>query len=430
MTTIDTLYKLYLKHPFVTTDSRNTPEGSIFFALKGDSFNGNRFSAQSLENGCSYAVVDEPEAVVNDRCLLVENVLKTLQALARHHRDRCHIPVIGITGTNGKTTTKELMAAILSYKYNLLYTQGNLNNHIGVPLTLLRLTPEHQMAVIEMGANHPGEIRELAEITDPDYGLITNVGMAHLEGFGSFEGVLKTKGELYDYIRTKKGQIFINLENPYLESIAKDIGHIPYANKPGYPIWGEVLSCSPFLKLRWHSGYNDKHYDTQTNLIGSYNLENALAAICVGQHFGVQPSDICSALEKYVPSNNRSQLKKTEQNTLIIDAYNANPTSMIAAIKNFQQYEAPRKAVILGSMKELGSVSEEEHKRLAFIIAEKNFDRVFLIGDEFRVANSDYPLFSNAEDFVDYLKELPLQGYTVLIKGSRGNHLESIVPFL
>lgn len=430
MTTIETLYKLYQKHPFVTTDSRNTPEGSLFFALKGESFNGNRFAAQSLEAGCSYAIVDEQEAVINDRCLLVENVLRTLQALARYHRKMCNIPVIGITGTNGKTTTKELMAAILSKKYTLLYTQGNLNNHIGVPLTLLRLTPEHQMAVIEMGANHPGEIRELAEIADPDYGLITNVGMAHLEGFGSFEGVLKTKGELYDYIRAKKGRIFINCENPYLESIARDIEHVPYATKPGYPVWGEVLNCSPFLKLRWHLDYSDSHYDATTNLIGSYNLENALAAICVGHYFGIQATDTAEALEAYVPSNNRSQLKNTEQNVLIIDAYNANPTSMAAAIHNFEQYKAPHKAVILGSMKELGAVSQEEHKRLAFHIAEHNFDRVFLIGEEFRQANSDYPLFSDADSFIDYLKELPLQGYTILIKGSRGNHLESIVPFL
>ncbi|MDP4277584.1 MAG: UDP-N-acetylmuramoyl-tripeptide--D-alanyl-D-alanine ligase [Bacteroidota bacterium] len=430
MTSIETIYEYYQKHPVVTTDSRNTPGGSIFFALKGDSFNGNRFAAQAIENGCSYAIVDEPEAATNERCLLVEDSLKTLQALARLHRDHCHIPIIGITGTNGKTTTKELMSAVLSKKFNVLYTQGNLNNHIGVPLTLLKLTPEHQIAVIEMGANHPGEIRDLVNIADPDYGLITNVGIAHLQGFGSFEGVLKTKGELYDYIRAKKGKIFINLENPYLKSIARDIDQIPYANKPGYPIWGEALSCSPFLKLRWHTDYGDRHYDAQSNLIGSYNLENALAAICVGFHFGVQPEQICDALESYTPSNNRSQLKKTGQNTLIIDAYNANPTSMSAALKNFQEYEAPRKAVILGGMKELGSVSEEEHKRLAFHIAENNFDRVFLIGDEFKQANSDYPQFSNVEAFIDYLKEMPLQGYTILIKGSRINHLESIVPFL
>lgn len=430
MMTIETLYDIFLKHPFVTTDSRNCPENALFFALKGDSFNGNRFAAQALAAGCSYAIVDEPVNDIDGRYILVDNCLKTLQELAYHHRKACGTPIIGITGTNGKTTTKELMASVLSKKFNLLYTLGNLNNHIGVPLTLLRIKPEHRLAVIEMGANHPGEIKELVKIADPDIGLITNVGKAHLEGLGSFEGVIKTKGELYDYLREKGGKIFINMENPYLTSIAKGLVQIPYATNAGYPIWGEVISCSPFLNLRWFTDYGKKHYNVQTNLIGSYNLENALAAICVGMHFGVSPENICSALEEYIPSNNRSQLKETEQNTLIIDAYNANPTNMVAAIRNFQQYDAIRKAVILGSMKELGNQSEEEHKLLAFNIAENNFDRVFLIGNEFRQTNTDYPIFENSEAFINYLKEQPLQGYTILLKGSRGNQLESIVPYL
>jgi len=430
MMTIESLYALYLSNPVVTTDSRNCPEKSIFIALKGENFNGNTFAGKVLELGCSYAVVDEPDAVTDDRILLVENCLKTLQDLAAYHRRQFSIPVIGITGTNGKTTTKELMASILGKKYNVLYTQGNLNNHIGVPLTLLRLNSKHDIAVIEMGANHPGEIKELVEIVDPDYGLITNVGKAHLEGFGSFEGVIKTKGELYDYLRVKGGKIFINMENPFLKSIAKGLEHIKYATSPGYELWGEALSCSPFLKLRWQTNYNTNSQVVQTNLIGSYNLENALAAICVGKEFQISNEDICQALEEYSPSNNRSQLKQTEQNTLIIDAYNANPTSMAAALKNFQQYNAPRKAVILGSMKELGTQSEEEHKSLAFKIAESNFDRVFLIGSEFHQTNSDYPIFDTVDIFTDYLKEQPMQGYTILIKGSRGNQLESVVPFL
>lgn len=430
MIALETLYDLFLQHPHVTTDSRNIPAGSLFFALKGASFNGNHFATQALAAGSSYAIVDEAEAVTDQRCLQVDNVLETLQALANYHRKVSGITVIGITGTNGKTTTKELMAAILNQRFNLLYTQGNLNNHIGVPLTLLRLTKAHQLAVIEMGANHPGEIDALCRIADPDYGLITNVGMAHLEGFGSFEGVLRTKGELYDHLRSKAGRIFINLENPYLESIARDIEHIPYATSPGHPLWGETLSCSPFLKLRWFEQYSDSGFEASTHLIGTYNLENVLAAICVGLHFGVPETDVIEALERYVPSNNRSQFHKTEQNSLIIDAYNANPTSMAAALRNFMDYEAPHKAVILGSMKELGSVSEEEHKRLAFHIAEANFDRVFLIGEEFKLANSDYPLFADADHFIDYLKEQPLEGYAILIKGSRGNHLESIVPYL
>ena len=430
MTTIETLYSLYQANSLVTTDSRNCPEHSIFFALKGKSFNGNHFAEQALALGCSYAVVDEPDVVTDKRILLVEDCLKSLQELAAYHRQQCKIPIIGITGTNGKTTTKELMAAVLSQKYKVLYTQGNLNNHIGVPLTLLRLNPEHEIAVIEMGANHPGEIKELVNIAKPDYGLITNVGKAHLEGFGSFEGILKTKGELYEFLRSNNGKIFINMDNSYLKGIAKCLDSIPYATKPGYEVWGEALSCSPFLKLRWSTDNSESHNETQTHLIGSYNLENVLAAICVGHHFGVSTNQIHHALEEYIPSNNRSQLKETEQNTLIIDTYNANPTSMAAAIKNFQQYNAPRKAVILGGMKELGNQSEEEHKRLACYIAESNFDRTFLIGDEFRQVNSDYPVFENAESFIDYLKEQPLQGYAILIKGSRVNQLESIVPFL
>ncbi len=430
MITIPELYEIFKKHTTVTTDSRNCPSGSMFIALKGDNFNGNHFAKQALELGSSFAVVDEADAVTDDRILLVDDCLKTLQGLAAHHRRQCNIPVIGITGTNGKTTTKELIASVLSKKYNLLYTQGNLNNHIGVPLTLLRLKPEHGIAVIEMGANHPGEIKELVEIADPDFGLITNVGKAHLEGFGSFEGVIRTKGELYDYLRTKGGRIFINMENPYLRTIAKGIDEIKYATKAGYPLWGETISCSPFLKLRWFSDYDSHPHEAQTNLIGSYNLENALAAVCVGIQFGVPSDEIALALQEYVPSNNRSQLKQTEQNTLIIDAYNANPTSMSAAIQNFEQYEAPRKAVILGSMKELGELSEEEHKRLAFHVAEISFDRVFLIGPEFKNAGSDYPVFDSAEKFIAYLEEQPIQGYTILIKGSRGNQLESLVPYL
>ncbi len=428
MTTLDTLYNLFLEHPLVSTDSRNTPVGSIFFALKGASFNGNAFAQKALNAGCSYAVVDEPEAVTNERCLLVDDVLSTLQALANHHRNACAIPVIGITGTNGKTTTKELVATVLSQKFNLLYTLGNLNNHIGVPLTLLRLTKEHQMAVIEMGANHPGEIRDLAAIADPDYGLITNVGKAHLEGFGSFEGVIRTKGELYEHLQAKKGKVFINVDNPYLTDIARNIEQIPYATGPGHPFWGETLSCSPFLHLKWHSGNNE--VVASTNLIGSYNLENALAAICIGRYFGVSETDIVKALKTYEPSNNRSQLKKTACNTLIIDAYNANPTSMAAALRNFTQYEASSKAVILGSMKELGNQSREEHDKLVRTINTSGFDRVFLIGEEFLDVAGNFPVFSNTEQFTDLLKESPLEGYTILIKGSRGNRLETVIPFL
>jgi UDP-N-acetylmuramoyl-tripeptide--D-alanyl-D-alanine ligase len=430
MTSLDTLYQHFLEHPIVTTDSRQCPPGSIFIALKGSSFNGNSFAAKALELGCSYAVVDEPDAATDPRMLLVENGLSTLQQLAARHRSRLSIPVIGITGTNGKTTTKELMAAVIGKKYKVLYTDGNLNNHIGVPLTLLRIRPEHEIAIIEMGANHPGEIRELVEIADPDFGIITNVGKAHLEGFGSFEGVIRTKGELYDHLRAKNGKVFINMENPYLRSIAKGIDLIKYATKEGYPLWGETLSSSPFLKLRWHNDFNHESYEVQTNLIGSYNLENALAAICVGQKFEVPAGKIIEALENYTPSNNRSQWMKTDRNDLVIDAYNANPTSMAAALKNFELYQAQRKAVILGSMKELGELSQEEHKQLTNKLSTSGFDRVFLIGSEFRQTGTDYPIYDNTGDFVEYLKVHPLSGYAVLVKGSRGNKLETLLPYL
>jgi UDP-N-acetylmuramoyl-tripeptide--D-alanyl-D-alanine ligase len=430
MISFETLYELFRNHSFVTTDSRNCPKGSIFIALKGSNFNGNRFAAQSLDLGCSYAVVDESDAVTDERILLVEDCLQTLQQLAAKHRREMNIPVIGITGTNGKTTTKELMAAVIGQKYKVLYTEGNLNNHIGVPLTLLRLTSEHQIALIEMGANHPGEIKELVEIVDPNFGIITNVGKAHLEGFGSFEGVIKTKGELYDYIRAKGGKIFINMENPYLRSIAKGVELIKYATKDGYKLWGETLSCSPFLKLRWHNDYNKQAFLAQTNLIGAYNLENALAAVCVGQEFGVSATHIIEALERYTPSNNRSQWMKTANNDLVIDAYNANPTSMAAALINFEQFDAPRKVVVLGSMKELGPLSNEEHKLLTSKLSSSSFDRVFLIGAEFRKTGTDFPIFENTDEFIAYLSEHPLKNYAILVKGSRGNRLEALIPYL
>lgn len=429
MTSLETLYELFRNHPFVTTDSRNCPKGSIFIALKGNNFNGNRFAAQSLELGCSYAVVDEADAATNQNILLVEDCLQTLQQLAAKHRHEMRIPVIGITGTNGKTTTKELMAAVVGQKYNVLYTEGNLNNHIGVPLTLLRLTSEHEIALIEMGANHPGEIKELAEIADPDFGIITNVGKAHLEGFGSFEGVLKTKGELYDYLRAKGGKIFINMENPYLRSIAKGIELIKYATKDGYELWGETRSCSPFLNLCWHTNFNQDTFGAQTHLIGSYNLENVLAAVCVGLEFKVPSAQIIDALEKYVPSNNRSQWMKTANNDLVIDAYNANPTSMAAALKNFEQYDAPHKVVVLGSMKELGPLSEEEHKLLTNKLSSSSFDRVFLIGAEFRKTGTDFPIFENTDAFIAYLTDHPLHHCAILVKGSRGNRLEALIPY-
>lgn len=422
------LYKLFLQCGKVTTDSRQCPEGSIFFALKGGNFNGNAFAAQALKQGCRYAVIDEPE-FAGEHTILVDNCLKTLQQLANYHRRMLKTPVIGITGTNGKTTTKELTATVLGCKYRTLYTQGNLNNHIGVPLTLLQLTPEHEMAVIEMGANHPGEIKTLTGIAEPDYGLITNVGKAHLEGFGSFEGVIHTKGELYDFLKSKgNASIFLQNENPYLNGIAQGLNCIRYGQTEGLFVSGRMTSCSPFLSLEWN--FNGKHFTTNTQLIGSYNLDNVLAAIAVGCHFGVKPEDICHALENYTPNNNRSQLKETGSNHLIVDAYNANPTSMKAALENFRQIQAEHKMVILGDMKELGESSVEEHRKIAELLKACSFERVILIGKEFAAATSDYEHYEEVTQAIQNLKSHCPKGYYLLIKGSNSMKLSQLAEYL
>lgn len=422
------LYKLFLQCGKVTTDSRQCPEGSIFFALKGGNFNGNAFAAQALKQGCRYAVIDEPE-FAGEHTILVDNCLKALQQLANYHRRMLKTPVIGITGTNGKTTTKELTATVLGCKYRTLYTQGNLNNHIGVPLTLLQLTPEHEMAVIEMGANHPGEIKTLTGIAEPDYGLITNVGKAHLEGFGSFEGVIHTKGELYDFLKSKENaSIFLQNENPYLNGIAQGLNCIRYGQTEGLFVSGRMTSCSPFLSLEWN--FNGKHFTTNTQLIGSYNLDNVLAAIAVGCHFGVKPEDICHALENYTPNNNRSQLKETGSNHLIVDAYNANPTSMKAALENFRQIQAEHKMVILGDMKELGESSVEEHRKIAELLKACSFERVILIGKEFAAATSDYEHYEEVTQAIQNLKSHCPKGYYLLIKGSNSMKLSQLAEYL
>ena len=398
---IKELYQLYQQHPCITTDSRDCPEGSIFLALKGESFDGNKFAVQALEKGCSYAIVDEPSVLENlekpedlaNRIILVDDCLQTFKNLAREHRRQFDIPVIGITGTNGKTTTKELVAAVLSQKYNVLYTQGNFNNDVGVPKTLFRLTKEHEIAVIEMGASHPGDIKTLAETAEPTCGLITNVGKAHLQGFGSFEGVIKTKCELYDFLRTREdGLIFINADNDHLVDQIGDEEEIwlsPYSTDPENQytcISGEIIACDPFLKFRWREplmtleeeGRSTKWHKVQTQLIGSYNIDNLLAAIAVGINFGVDRKKICAALEAYTPSNNRSQMTVTEKNHLVVDAYNANPTSMQAALDNFRRMEVPHKMAILGQMGELGADSDAEHRQLVADLEASGFEEVWL----------------------------------------------------
>ena len=429
---ITTLYKIYLECTSVTTDSRNCPEGSLFIALKGDNFNGNAFAAKALESGSAYAVVDEAEhAPTGDsHYILVDNCLHTLQQLANYHRRQLGTRLIGITGTNGKTTTKELMAAVLLQKYNILYTLGNLNNHIGVPLTLLRLKPEHELGIIEMGASHPGDIKELVNIAEPDYGIITNVGKAHLEGFGSFEGVIKTKGELYDFLRKKDAITFIHHDNPYLMNISQGLNLISYGTEDDLYVNGRITGNSPYLAFEWKAGKDGEAHQVCTQLIGEYNFPNALAAITIGRFFGVETKKIDKALAEYTPQNNRSQLKKTENNTLIIDAYNANPTSMMAALQNFRNMTVPHKMLILGDMRELGADSPAEHQKIVDYIKESNFEKVWLVGEQFAASEHSFKTYADVQEVIKDLQEDKPKGYTILIKGSNGIKLSSTVEFL
>ena len=427
---ITALYQIFLSCTGVTTDSRNCPEGSLFIALKGDTFNGNAFAAKALETGSAYAVVDEAAYVPagDTHYILVDNCLRTLQQLANYHRRQLGTRIIGITGTNGKTTTKELISAVLSQKYNVLYTLGNLNNPIGVPLTLLRLTTEHELGVVEMGASHPGDIKELVEIAEPDYGIITNVGKAHLEGFGSFEGVIRTKGELYDYIRRSKGKIFIKKENEYLQSIAKGIEQITYGNGDDAFASGQVVSCDPFLVFNWKQ--QGKLHTVETHMIGSYNLDNVLAAVAVGRFFKIPAERISRAIAAYEPTNNRSQFKKTDNNELIIDAYNANPSSMKVALDNFITMPVQPKAIILGDMRELGPTSDELHAEVVEQIKKGQFDKVFLCGEHFSKVGKEFSPFATTEAMTEELRRQPLKGYHILIKGSHSMGLEKLVDIL
>ncbi len=427
---ISTLYNYFKECGKVTTDTRNCPENSMFIALKGETFNGNAFAKQALEKGCRYAVVDEPQYADAENILWVDDCLKTLQALAREHRRQMGTRIIGITGTNGKTTTKELIATVLRKRYNVLYTQGNLNNHIGVPLTLLNLTKEHELAVVEMGANHPGEIRTLVNIVEPDCGLITNVGKAHLEGFGSFEGVVKTKSELYDYLRSKENAfIFLDKDNEVLCQASAGLESIGYGmENDALYVSGKLHACASFLAFEWkHEG---KNHDVQTHLIGSYNIKNALAAIAIGCRFGVPAEAICEALDNYIPSNNRSQLTETADNHLIVDAYNANPTSMRAALENFRLMEVPHKVAILGDMKELGEGSTEEHRQIVSLLTTCNFERVILVGAEFGKVNENFEHYPDVEAVKEIFAQNKPKGKFVLIKGSNSMKLAQLKDIL
>lgn len=431
------LYEIYKSHPIICTDSRTCLPGSLFFALKGDNFDANAFALGALEKGAAFAVVDKEEYALDERFILVNDTLVTLQELARFHRRQLGTKIIGITGTNGKTTTKELIAAVLKQKYNTHFTQGNFNNHIGVPLTLLQLKPEHEIGVIEMGANHPGEIKMLSEIALPDFGIITNVGKAHLEGFGSFEGVMKTKAELYDFIHAENRKIFLNTGNENLLEMANNSGFsdrkgvLPYCLNSDIEnklATGKVISSSPLLEMQCITSKGG--FDVKTRLIGTYNAENVLAAVSIGTFFDIPNEKIKFALESYQPQNNRSQFTQTEKNKLIIDAYNANPTSMQAAVLNFAVMEAENKTLIIGDMLELGGQSDMEHQRIVDLINENGFSDVYLVGKCFQAVKSNFIKFADVEKLKEHIQNKQLQNRFILIKGSHGIHLEKIISEL
>ena len=405
----------------MSTDTRNLPAGCVFFALHGERFDGNKFAKQALESGASLAVIDNPEYALPEGTLLVPSTLLALQDLARAWRRELALPIIGITGTNGKTTTKELLATVLSTKYHLHYTQGNLNNQIGVPLTLLQITRAHEMAIVEMGASHPGDIKELVDIAEPNYGLITNVGRAHLEGFGSFEGVQRTKQELYDYLVAHNGTIFRNADNPYLmrmhEKAVQEFRSSGVTSE-------QVQSTTEHLNSDFVA-YATGTMPSGTHLVGEYNAENVSAAICVGEYFGIPREQALEAIRQYVPTNNRSQAMQTANNHLIVDAYNANPTSMQAAINAFTG-----DTYILGAMRELGAYSHLEHQNIVNMLAERKADVVFLVGEEYMQTTSPYPVFENVEQLHQYLQKQPLKGKNILLKGSRSTQMEKLLDVL
>lgn len=430
------IYKVFKAHPVITTDSRNCSEGSIFIALKGASFDGNKFARSALDKGCAYAIIDEKEYYdpSDKRLILVDDCLTCFKEIAREHRREFSIPVIGITGTNGKTTTKELISAVLAEKYRVLHTEGNYNNDVGVPKTLLRINESHEIAVIEMGASHIGDIKKLVEYVEPTCGLITNVGVAHLQGFGSFEGVKQTKGELYDFLKAHNAAVFLDAGNPNLVEMAEARGittSLTYsadAEKTA-EVQGEVLRCAPFLSFKWKTSQTGwRQVDTQ--VVGAYNITNMLAAITVGLFFGIEPQKIDLALASYAPSNNRSQFVRTKNNSLIVDAYNANPTSMMAALRNFILIDGTNKMAILGDMRELGAASGREHQAIADYIATTPLEEVWLVGPEFGATSCKFRKFKDEEEVREALEKAPVSGRTILIKGSNGIHLAPLAEVL
>lgn len=425
------LLTAFLASSGACTDTRQLRPGCLFFALKGPNFNGNLFAHQALEAGAGHVVVDDPAVVKDERYILVADVLTALQDVAREHRRTFNIPVLGITGTNGKTTTKELVHAVLSRRFKVLATTGNLNNHIGVPLTLLGLQPDHTLAVIEMGANKPGDIAELTAIAEPTHGILTNVGKAHLEGFGDFNGVLRTKLELYDHLRKAQGTVFVNADDALLMEHSTGIDRVTYGTVPGSALHGQSLRSGPFLALTFGRGKDD-HHTAHTRLIGDHNLPNALAAACVGLHFGISASDAADALTSYAPENNRSQFLDTGRNHVVLDAYNANPSSLRAALVNFAGINSDRqKLVIVGDMLELGAVCDTEHRAIVELIGSLGLEAL-LVGPRFQknAPGDRPPRVATAQEALELLNGMALRDRLILIKGSRGIKLETVLPAL
>lgn len=424
---IEQIYQHYTKRNLISTDSRAIEKDCVFVAIKGERFDGNDYAYQVAAEGIAACVIaDRKDLPHHERLFIVDDSITALQQLARLHREKCNIPIIGITGTNGKTTTKELTSAVLSKKYNIIYTQGNFNNHIGVPLTLLRIKAETEMAVVEMGANHINEIAQLCHIAQPDFGLITNIGKAHIEGFGSFEGVVKTKNELYEYLRCHNGKIFVNYDNTLLRELSKDLRCFSYGKDSNADVNAEIISSNPYLTIKW----NEK--EVKTKLIGEYNFENVMAAISIGRFFNIDELQIIEAIENYLPTNNRSQYIKTDKNEVVMDAYNANPVSMSNAIRNFRKISSSNALLILGDMKELGRESENEHLSIIKLVKELNFKDVLLVGEELCNADKDNSFihFNTVEDVIEFINNNEINNRKILVKGSNSIHLEKLKNIL
>lgn len=431
---LEQLHEIYSRSRKVTTDSRSVTEGCLYFALNGERFDGNKFAKNALDSGASYAIIDNNEYYLDDRTILVQNVLETLQNLANYHRRKIQIPVIGITGTNGKTTTKELINAVLSSKYKVSSTKGNQNNHIGVPLTLLSITPDIELAIIEMGANHQNEIDFLCRIAEPNHAIITNIGKAHLEGFGGFEGVIKTKKELYDYVIDKKGIVFFNSDDSLLSNLLADasIKMVSYGFSSGDLCKGKIVSSDPYVNIEVINERDGEKDIVFSKLVGEYNSDNILAAVCLGLYFKIPLHEITKAIGNYKPANNRSQLIDTGKNKVILDCYNANPSSTLASLKNFQKMHADFKTVILGDMLELGDEAETEHKNIIQYLLTSTLFQIFLVGDCYQKVSDSYVVssFRTSDELKKWLQINPITNNLILVKGSRGIQLENLIEML